>query len=78
MTCMSMKKLILSSRILITVFDSRSYPYLRRRVNQLIAQKRLKMPTIPLSVDEAKVHEHAKGFMSALDEEVSSLWNMST
>ena len=59
-------------------FDSRSYPYLRRRVNQLIAQKRLKMPTIPLSVDQAKVHEHAKGFMSALDEEVSSLWNMST
>ena len=34
------------------------------------------MPTNPLSVDQAKVHEHAKGFISALDEEVSSLWNM--
>ena len=36
------------------------------------------MPTILLSVDQAKVHEHSKGFMSALDDDVSSLWNMST
>jgi hypothetical protein len=59
-------------------FDSSPYPYLRRRVNQLIAQKRLQIPTIPLSVDQAKAHEHAQGFLSALDEEISSLWTMST
>ena len=59
-------------------FDSSPYPYLRRRVNQLLTQKRLHMPTIPLSVDQAKAHEHAEGFLSALDDEISSLWNMST
>ena len=59
-------------------FDSRSYSYLRRRVTQLVAQKCLKMPTIPLSVDQAKVHEHSKGFMSVLVDKISSLWTMST
>jgi hypothetical protein len=59
-------------------FDTKSYPYLRRRVNQLKAQKKLGLPTIPLSVEQAQKHKYSHEFMTALDEEVSSLWGMST
>jgi len=59
-------------------FDTKSFPYLRRRMNQVKAQLKLGMPTIPLSVEQAQVHQYSHEFMTALDEEVSSLWGMST
>ena len=59
-------------------FDTKSFPYLRRRVIQLKTQKKLGIPTIPISIEQAQRHEYSTEFMSALDEEVSSLWGMST
>ena len=59
-------------------FTSPSYKYLKRRINQLKTRQTHVVPSIPLSVQQARQHKHAAGFMLALDEELRSLSNMST
>jgi hypothetical protein len=59
-------------------FTTKKIRYLQRRINQLKTRKQYTVPTIPLSVKQARQHQYAAGFMAALNDELSSLKNMST
>jgi len=59
-------------------FTTKKIQFLQRRINQLKTKKKYVLPTIPLSVRQAREHKYAAGFMAALNDELSSLRTMST
>jgi hypothetical protein len=55
---------------------SKPFPYLKRKMNQAKACKTKAIPTIPLSVAQARQHQYATDFMEALDNELLTLRKM--